>query len=507
MAYLRTLYSLLFALSLILINPWGFQRAEIWTQPKLLAIHLITICNCWVILHFTRRGGSLTIPLTWKVGLGFWTLFLGVGLTATLNSPFPWRSLWGQSTLGDGWLYWVLLAAFVLSNALVLRVVPTLVRSQLEGLLLGGVIVALSIFPQVFDWRIDYTATSGLVSLSDPQMLESTVWQRQMPIGLYSNRGHTAFVLAASEVLTILGWRWGWVRPLAAIVISILISTSLFYTQVRGGGLALLVAAGYLLWRWRSDAIRRWVGQRHQSKFFWTSCLFSIAALLSFRNLEQFSSGRLHLWQLSLRGIAERPLWGWGFDGFGIAYPFVADWAGRHQGYLLEKVAVAQVIALDNFTFDYQGTDGKLHTGLLIANKAHNLLLDTTLSVGVPGLLCYALLLWSFLKYTLKTALHGIEAVAIAYLVYTLTWYESAQFSHLAWWALSVGFSSPMVLPRSCQSSNGSDYEPDPCEPTFLVKRQCQEPTSLNPPMDGRAKGPYCILQASANEMAFTCFP
>lgn len=450
MAKLPALYSLLFALSLILINPWGCQRGDIWTQPKLLAMHLITTCNSWVLLH--QRQGSLTIPPTWKVGLGFWILFLGVGLTATRISPFPMRSLWGQSTLGDGWVYWVLLAAFVLSNALVLRLAPALLKPQLYGLLIGGLIVALSIFPQVFDWRIDYTATSGLVSLSNPQMLESTIWQRQMPIGLYSNRGHAAFVLAAVGVLTLLGWRWGWVRPLPATVICILASTGLFYTQVRGGGLALLVGATYLLWHWLWDTSRWWIIQRYGTTLCFTSCLFAIAAL-SLKNLEQFSSGRLHLWQLSLRGIAERLLWGWGFDGFGIAFPFVADWTGRHHGYLLEKVAVAQVFKLDDFTFDYQGTDGKLHTGILIANKAHNLLLDTTLSVGVLGLLCYALLWWFFLKCTVRTTLVGIEAVAIAYLVYTLTWYESAQFSHLPWWVLSVGLGFP--------GRNGTDYEPD----------------------------------------------
>ena len=449
MARIPVLYSLLFALSLSLINPWGFQRADIWTQPKLLVIPLITTCNIWVILHLTRQQDSLNIPPTWKVSLGLWALFLGVGLTTTLLSPFPLRSLWGQSTLGDGWIYWVLLAAFVLSNALVLRLAPALLRPQLYGLVLGGVIVALSIFPQVFDWRIDYTATSGLVSLSHPQMLESTVWKSQMPIGLYSNRGHAAFVLAAVGVLPFLGWRWGWIGSIPATIVSILISASLFYTQVRGGVLALLVAAAYLLWRCLEDALRQRIVQNHGTKFFFISCLFAAIAIISLNNLEQFSSGRLHLWQLSLKGISQRPLWGWGFNGFGIAYPFVADWAGRHKGYLLEKVPVAQVLKLSDFTFDYQGADGQLHTGILIANKAHNLVLDTTLSVGVLGLLCYALLWWFFLKCTVRTTLLGTEAVAIAYLVYTFTWYESAQFSHLAWWALSVGLGSPTLLKQT----------------------------------------------------------
>lgn len=91
MAKLPALYSLLFALSLVLINPWGFQRGDIWTQPKLLAMHLITTCNIWVLLD-QQRQGYLNIPSTWKVGLGFWTLFLGVGLIATLNSLCPCSS-------------------------------------------------------------------------------------------------------------------------------------------------------------------------------------------------------------------------------------------------------------------------------------------------------------------------------------------------------------------------------------------------------------------------------
>ncbi len=453
MANLRTLYSLLFALSLVLINPWGFERGDIWTQPKLVAICLITLCNSGVILKRHR----LALSLNWKVGLGLWTLFLGVGLTATLLSPFPLRSLWGQLTLGDGWLYWLLLALFTLSNALVLQIAPMLLQPQLYGLLIGGILVAFSIFPQVYDWRIDYTATSGLVSLSSPQMLESTVWQSQMPICLYSNRGHAAFVLAVLGVLPLLGWHWGWISLFPAIAVCLLASISLGYAQVRSGSLALLVSGTYLLWPYCPEALKRWVRQPW-TKLCLTSCLLFGLAVLCLGNPEQFSSGRLHLWQLSLSGIAARPLWGWGFDGFGIAYPFIADWTGTHQGYLLEKVAVAQVMGLNEFTFDYQGTDGYLHTGILISNKAHNLLLDTTLSVGLPGLLCYVLLWGFFLRCTASAARPGIEAVAIAYLVYTFTWYESAQFSHLPWWALSVGLGCPSRLSLASQSR---DYEPE----------------------------------------------
>lgn len=74
-----------------------------------------------------------------------------------------------------------------------------------------------------------------------------------------------------------------------------------------------------------------------------------------------------------------------------------------------------------------------------MTNKAHNLFLDTAVSVGLPGLALYLLLLGVFLAATVRGAGWGLEAVLVVYLVYGLTWFESAQFSHLAWWALSVG--------------------------------------------------------------------
>lgn len=35
-------------------------------------------------------------------------------------------------------------------------------------------------------------------------------------------------------------------------------------------------------------------------------------------------------------------------------------------------------------------------------------------------------------------SLSGIEALVVAYIVFTLTWFECAQFTHIAWWVLSL---------------------------------------------------------------------
>ncbi|WP_272819369.1 hypothetical protein [Scytonema hofmannii] len=69
--------------------------------------------------------------------------------------------------------------------------------------------------------------------------------------------------------------------------------------------------------------------------------------------------------------------------------------------------------------------------------KAHNLILDTTLSVGLLGMLPYFALLAFCMWQVIQSPYRGIEAVAIAYLAFTFTWFECAQFTHLVWWSLS----------------------------------------------------------------------
>ncbi|WP_243146902.1 hypothetical protein [Scytonema sp. UIC 10036] len=127
--------------------------------------------------------------------------------------------------MGDGLLYWILIAIFTLSNTLLLRLHSELARSQLQGLVIGGVVLAISIFPQVIDWKIDYTATMG--QLFRDNILASTIFQNQQPIGLYSHRGHASFVLAAVAIATVVSWQWQWINTLAAAVASVLIIPAL----------------------------------------------------------------------------------------------------------------------------------------------------------------------------------------------------------------------------------------------------------------------------------------
>jgi hypothetical protein len=187
---MKTLYTILYALSIILINPWGTTRGLIWTSPKVLIVWLIISLNIAVLLSHKK---SLAIPQNWKNSFILWTIFLSIGAISTLHSPFPLTSFLGQDEMADGWLYWLLIAAFTLSNSLLLIARPQLINSQFQGLLIGSIILSLSIFPQIIDWRIDYTATMGKQIRDD--VLASSIFLRQQPIGLYSHRDHAAIAL------------------------------------------------------------------------------------------------------------------------------------------------------------------------------------------------------------------------------------------------------------------------------------------------------------------------
>lgn len=394
------------------------MRGEIWTQPKVFAIVLICILN-FLMLWSDRE--DLKLPQSWKISRLLWEIFLGIGLIATLASPFPWRSLFGQEQMGDGLLYWLLIAIFTLSNNLLLRLHPELARSQLQGLVIGGVILAISIFPQVINWRIDYTATSG--QLMQSNILASTIFQNQQPIGLYSHRGHASFVLAAAAVMTLVGWQWQWINTRLAATAGILIIPALLLTQTRAGLLALLVATIYLL------------GRKHYKLLVPATlvCLLIIGIATSTRQMnnlpliKQITSNRVDLWQMANYRISLRPLLGWGMDGFGTAYSHVRP-----------GIKITKVIRLGDFSFDYQDENGQIKTAQLPTTKAHNLILDTTLSVGLLGLASYLALLGWCLWQVIKSPYRGIEAVFIAYLAFTFTWFECAQFTHLAWWSLSI---------------------------------------------------------------------
>ncbi|AFY51359.1 lipid A core-O-antigen ligase-like enyme (plasmid) [Nostoc sp. PCC 7524] len=389
------------------------NRGAIWTQPKILAVELITIINLFII---SQSWELIKLSKVWRIAALLWSAFLLIGIITTIYSPLPVRSLLGHVTMKSGLLYYGLIAVFTMSNALVLKLKPEVVKAQFQGLLIGGLILSLSIFPQTLNWQIDYTATTG--QLIKENILKSTIFQGHQPIGLYSHRGHAAFTLAAVNVMALVAYQKKWIniKQLALYIIPAM--PALIFTQTRAGLLALIIAFGYLL------------GKKHYKVIavgaIATILIISIIStnrhIKDFPIINQITSNRVDFWSFSTRRIKQRPLFGWGFDGFEIAYPFQPD--------------------------------GKIKTTQALTSKAHNLILDTAVSVGIIGTVVYLILIGFCLYLVSKSSMVGMVGVAIAYLTYTFTWYECAQFTHIFWWSLSF-FDYEKVI-RSISINNQS---------------------------------------------------
>ncbi|MDY7012526.1 MAG: O-antigen ligase family protein [Cyanobacteriota bacterium] len=420
---MKRLYSLLYALSIVLINPWGNSRGAIWTQPKVLVLLLIVLLNFIILLEaqLSRDRKHQPIPKRWFLCLLLWALFLGIGLISTLRSPAPMLSLLGQEEMGDGWLYWLLIAGFSLTNSLLLRFRPELLLLQVRGFIAGGFILALSIFLQVWDWRIDYTVRMG--QLLQDNMLASTIFQNQQPIGLYSHRGHAALVFAVTGTLILIAWRRGGLSLKEMVAMLFPVVMALMLTQTRAGVVAMLGGMG-------------WVLGRRYAKLLICASLVGILAIASWtgvRSIAQVSaiaratSGRVEMGAIALRGIQQRPAFGWGFDGFGLAYPYV-----RYPHWTPE------VLEIDSHGFVHRRRTGELSRGKIATFKAHNWILDAILSVGIAGFLTYGAIWGVSVGLMARSPFSDFNAIALVYLIFTATWFECAQFTHLVWWGLSL---------------------------------------------------------------------
>ena len=261
-------YGLLFALSLVLINPWATSFGGIWTTPKVYVLIFLVLLT-WSVLfglgirNIWQKSSKQSAdrppsPWRWNVALGLWLAFLASGMVTVYLSPVTFRSaLTAQNEMGNGWVYWAWSAALVCGNALVLRRYPQLFKAQLYGLLAGGVLSALAVFLQSVNWTLDFTATSGQV-LGSSKMLRSGIPQGWMPIGLTSIRGHVGFIVAALAVLVLVCLVRGWLTKRVAWPLYAMFLACVYLTSTRGAQLAFVIGMLYLLVRfWRAAGGRR----------------------------------------------------------------------------------------------------------------------------------------------------------------------------------------------------------------------------------------------------------
>lgn len=460
-------YTLLFALSIAAINPFAdpvVSPESVWKNPKILALAAITLLNLALVARESTKA-SITMD-RWMVAITMlWSVFLAIGTITTVRSPFPIRSLLGHSLIGEGLLFWLLVAIFSVSCLAVFRVDPRVFRAQRNGVLLGGLLMASAVLVQTYNWTVDFTALSGRVVPGEADLLESRTLRSQMPIGFTSHRGYAGFVLAfvsLAFVTTLRESRRGRIEWMVWGGI-LVCTTALWMTNTRG---AIIVVPTCLLALVAFKAINR----QPFRKVVVATMIFGAAFFVAgtYRqglanaperyvpplsgSVNAISNGRIELWMIAFDSIRVRPLLGWGFDGFGNAW--ARDTISGSNGHLQDRRnaqkalrgdehrSVPGLISMRDYSFTFHDAAGTTRTGIRPHSNAHNVLVDKLLAVGVIGAMTFFALLGIHMIIAARQLAWLALMSCIAYLVFGTFWYDSAQFSHIVWWGLATGFVS-----------------------------------------------------------------
>lgn len=160
--------------------------------------------------------------------------------------------------------------------------------------------------------------------------------------------------------------------------------------------------------------------------------------------MDRLSSGRIGLWQEAWAAFTEKPLVGWGFDGFGIGSAYLRATSqsdGVRSMQMLSSTAI------------FEDGSGDSWSVVPPSQKAHNIVLDLLVSHGIVGAAFYAVSWISAVVLLCFSRWRALAVAVVVYAVYLVTWYDMAQYAHVAWWALSIGVSTDMVREVSNERS------------------------------------------------------
>ena len=336
----------------LVVNPWG---ESIFALPKAVVLRTLVggMLGLWVAVRLLNRRPTVRTlkqsPLTLPVAA-----LLTVIVAATVLAHAPMLSLWGSHERAEG--------------ALTLVCLPIL--ALLVATRIPGAAGAARLF-----WFLSATtlplAAFAALQLLGPDPL-GLVTDARSPV--FATLGRANFLgayLAMLAPLT-LSLRALATRPLVKALATALLALQaavLLATQTRAS--ALSVAVAIACWVALTHR-RRLLGLRRRTPALvlgWGLVAVSMAAALGFAQAGGSGAARLAIWQGTQKLIAARPLLGYGPDSLGQVFPRV---------YPPELVY-------------YQGRG-------IDVDRAHNLILDWTVTLGVLGLFAGAAVLFVVLR-------------------------------------------------------------------------------------------------------------
>lgn len=383
----------------------------------LFAVGLVTLVSL-VWFMCSRRGW---VPVWSPIGTAV-TIFVVVQIIAALFGADPLMSFWSNPGRMTGTFLSVHLLVLFVAMITVLRT-----RRAWDIFFSANVSVAL------VNALLYFLSRGGIITLQITNGVPT--WGNSTLYG-----GYLLFQIAIALYLLAASSR-SWMRWYGAFAATALTAT-LFLTDARAAQVSLvsgLVFAGALtlFTRGRARAVR-WtgasvIGVMMAAFFLVVGLLFVPDSAIRNQFIRLTSQSRLIVWDIAWKGFLERPLLGWGPENFEFVFAKY-----YHPCFGSEACQTA-------YWFD----------------RAHNIILDTLVHVGLLGLIAYLwvfavtiILLWRAFR---RGAVNDVSAIfvttiLVSYFVQNLTGFDSI-LSIFAWFVI-LAFAHFLLtdgkMPRVC---------------------------------------------------------
>lgn len=406
----------------VFLYPWVFLIGTAQSPYNSNLVHyLFTVGTVllWVLINYQR----LRIPTTSDLKTlikhkpAFFALIFGIWvLLSSLFAPDPAISLTGNlTTLRESALFLTLLSI----------VFVTAYFDYFNGILRVGVVYRAVVFTAiafVFAAFLElYRGTGFFYQTTNPY-----------PLVVFPGPGHLAgFLGMALGVLGGIASSWSW---LAILILAFGLGLTFNRTAVGASAISFIVNLA-------SPWTRRIL----------LILILLVSVLSGWQSVEYFAQqgrrdiakittleDRYAYWRIALKGIALRPIFGWGGGQFHTHLGEVAD-INDLKVYLFSPRGAreSRILYMNGNFFTVEYPDGRMENRYVIDWAPHNLFLGVALSWGVVGLVIYLLLL----APALPPAFHGNPAAlgVLAYHLFLLLWPPSTEALGVLWvlWAIA----------------------------------------------------------------------
>lgn len=158
------------------------------------------------------------------------------------------------------------------------------------------------------------------------------------------------------------------------------------------------------------------------------------------------SVSRSYIWRAAVRGIAARPVFGWGGTFYDHWYQYLSK--QETAEYLKAEYGLTILGQKDN-VFQIKRSDGTIDSFWFSFWKAHNQFLDEGLLRGVPGVLLF-LSLWVLAFRRTAPQVAPFQLALVGYATFLLVWFAAPEGEGVLWACLGLGCAgvTPSVAAR-----------------------------------------------------------